>query len=243
MERSDICQEKMKRNVKTEYFKRVRATLKSKLNSGNVFQAINIWAIPAVRYGAGIIQWTKEELQQMDRNTRKPITIHGGLQPRLCVDRLYIPRSDGGRGLVSTEDCVEEEKCNLAKYAAQSKEALVKNAAAELNLKKYIVNVSKKEKKENQLKEWKQKALHVLVVRETECHNENKKWKWFRKGELKRETESLLCAAQEQSIRTNSVKYSNDKTSETPRCRLYNENVESVTHIISTCPNLAKNQY
>ena len=140
----------MKRSVKTEYFKRVRATLKSKLNSGNVFQAINIWGIPAVRYGAGIIQRTKEELQQMDRNTRTPITIHGGLHPRLCV-----PRSDGGRGLISIEDCIEEEKCNLAKYAAQSKETLVKNAAAELNLKKYIVNVSKKEKKENQLKEWK----------------------------------------------------------------------------------------
>ena len=48
MEKSDIFQEKMRRSVKTEYFKSVRSTLKSQLNSGNVFQAINIWAIPAV---------------------------------------------------------------------------------------------------------------------------------------------------------------------------------------------------
>ena len=130
----------------------------------------------------------------MDRKTRKPITIHEGLHFRSCKDRLYIPRSDGGRGLVRIEDCVEKEKCNLAKYAARSKKALVKNAAAELNLKKYIVNVSKKEKKENQLKEWNQKALPVQVVRETKCHNESKKQKWLRKEELKRETESLLCA-------------------------------------------------
>ena len=65
----------------------------------------------------------------------------------------------------------------------------------------------------------------------------------MRKGELKRETESLLCTAQDQAIRTNSVKHSIDKTSETPRCRLWNENIASVTHIISACPNLAKNQY
>ena len=60
--------------------------------------------------------------------------------------------------------------------------------------------------------------------------------------ELKRETESLLCVAQEQAIRTNSVKYSIDKTSETPLWRLCNQNVGSVKHI-SACPNLAKNQY
>ena len=46
----------MKISVKTEYFKRVRPDLKSKLNAGNVFQAINIWAIPTVQYCAGIIQ-------------------------------------------------------------------------------------------------------------------------------------------------------------------------------------------
>ena len=43
----------------------------------------------------------------------------------------------------------EEEKCNLAKYVTQCKEALFKTAAAELNLEKYIVNVSRKEKKAN----------------------------------------------------------------------------------------------
>ena len=53
----------------------------------------------------------------MDRKTRKLITKYGGLYPRSCVDRLYIPKIDGGRGLVSLKNCVEEEKCNLARYA------------------------------------------------------------------------------------------------------------------------------
>ena len=60
---------------------------------------------------------------------------------------------------------------------------------------------------------------------------------------MKRETESLLCPAQEQTFQTNLVKYSIEKTSETLLCRLCNKNVESVTHIISDCPNLTKNQY
>ena len=89
----------------------------------------------------------------MGRKTRKLMKIYGGLHPRSCVDRLYIPRSDGGRGLLSVEDCVEEEKCILSKYAPQNKETLFKTAAAKFNLEKYIVNVSKKEKKENRLKE------------------------------------------------------------------------------------------
>ena len=115
IERSGICREQMKRSVKTEYFRRVRSAVKSKLNAGNVFQAVNIWAVPTVQYGHAIIQWTKEELQQMDWKTRKLITIYGGLHPRSCVDRLYMPRSDEGRVLVSVKDYVEEEKCHLSK--------------------------------------------------------------------------------------------------------------------------------
>ena len=104
----------------------------------------------------------------MNKNTRKLITIYGELHTRSCVDRLCIPRSDGRRDLVSVEDCIEEEKYNLSKYTTQSKEALVKTAAAELNLEKYIANVSKKDKKKHRLKEWKEKTLQGQFERETE---------------------------------------------------------------------------
>ena len=56
MERSDIFEEQMKRRVETEYFKRVRSALKSKLNAGNVFKAIYIWTVPTVQYAAEIIK-------------------------------------------------------------------------------------------------------------------------------------------------------------------------------------------
>ena len=62
--------------------------------------------------------------------------MYGGHNPTQCsyVGRPYIPIIDGGRGLVSVKDCVEEDKCNLV--AVRSKEGLVDTAAAELNMEK-----------------------------------------------------------------------------------------------------------
>ena len=62
--------------------------------------------------------------------------------------------------MVKVEGCVKKEKCSLAKYATEIKEVLVQITTAEFNLEKYIVNVSKKENKENRLREWKERALY-----------------------------------------------------------------------------------
>ena len=45
---------------------------------------------------------------------------------------------------------------------------------------------------------------------------------------LKKETESLILAAQEQALRINSIKQSIDKTSETPISRLCGQSTETV---------------
>ena len=46
----------MKSIIKKEYF---RETLRSRLNGRNVMLAINSWAVSVLRYGAGVINWTK----------------------------------------------------------------------------------------------------------------------------------------------------------------------------------------
>ena len=71
LEVDDIKQTETKQNVQKEYFRRVRKILKSKLNGGNIIKAINARAVSVIRYSAGIIDSTKEELQIMDRKTRK----------------------------------------------------------------------------------------------------------------------------------------------------------------------------
>ena len=52
-----------------------------------------------------------------------------------------------------------------------------------------------------------------------------------------------MCAAQEQTLRLNAIKYSIDKTSDTPLCRRCNEKKEGITHIVSAYSILAKSQY
>ena len=52
----------------------------------------------------------------LDRGTRKLLTINGGFHPRDCVGRLYVPRKDEERGLISVEDCVIQASISLESY-------------------------------------------------------------------------------------------------------------------------------
>ena len=56
---------------------------------------------------------------------------------------------------------------------------------------------------------------------------------WLRKGKFKRETESLLMAAQNSAIRTNHIKTRIDKTQQNSKCRLCVDRDETINHIIS----------
>jgi hypothetical protein len=91
----------MKEILRNEYFRRMKKILKSKLNAGNIIKAINSRAVSIIRYGAGLIEWTKEELKEMDRKTRKILTIYKCFHRRYDVDRLYWKRVEGGRRLWS----------------------------------------------------------------------------------------------------------------------------------------------
>ena len=46
----------------------------------------------------------------MDRKTRKLLTIYRSMHPQGDVDRTYLKRKKGGRGLISVEECVILEK-------------------------------------------------------------------------------------------------------------------------------------
>ena len=69
----DIKHKEMKEKLKKEYAKRVRKMLKSQLNVGNVIQAINTSALSIIRYSSGILDWTKLELQELERKTERYI--------------------------------------------------------------------------------------------------------------------------------------------------------------------------
>ena len=63
-------------------------------------------------------------------------------------------------------------------------------------------------------------------------------WAWLQNGDLKRETESFIVAAQKESIRTNLVKAKIDKSQGDSLFRVCRKVDESIDHIVSGCINL-----
>ena len=235
----------MKERIRTSYYDRLKKLLISKLNAANLIKAINCWAVASVRYSAAIFDWKKEELRQFDRKTRKLLTMHDGLHPKSNVDRIYLPRKLGGRGICSIEDCVEDERRSIAMYLLQNQEELLKFARKELKLP--IENESKLEfknrKEKEKLSSWKEKKLHGQFAKDTDDIKTNESFNCLCKGELKRETESLILAAQEQALNTNSVKARIYHLQENDKCRLRGDASKNVTHIVSGCKKLAQKEY
>ena len=91
--------------MKKEYLRRLRLVLSIELSAKNKIQAIGSLAVPVLIYTFGIINWHQEELQKLDRKTRKLLTNHGQHHPKADVDRLYVPRKQGGRGLIQLSLC------------------------------------------------------------------------------------------------------------------------------------------
>ena len=93
-----------KQRVMEEYLKRVRKIWNSELYSRNKVLAHNIFAIPVLSPTFGILDWTKQELENLDIKTRKILTASGSFHINSDVDRLYCYRKNGGRGLNSIVD-------------------------------------------------------------------------------------------------------------------------------------------
>jgi hypothetical protein len=90
--------------------------LKSELNARNKITAIGALAVPVFRYSFGIINWRLEEIKQIDRKTIKMLTMHKMHHPKADIDRLYVKRKEGGRGLVQVEAAYKAETINIAEY-------------------------------------------------------------------------------------------------------------------------------
>ena len=107
LEADTIKQVQMKDTIRKKYLRRTRKLLETKLSSRNLIKGINTWAVPLVIYSGPFLKWTRDKLKQMDQKTRKLITMQKVLHHRDDVDRLYVSRKEGGRGLTSIEDTVD----------------------------------------------------------------------------------------------------------------------------------------
>jgi septation ring formation regulator EzrA len=94
-------------------------------------------------------------------------------------------------------------------------------------------------------KEWKNKAVHGQYIRniDRQLISEEDTFLWLTMGDLKAETESEIVAAQDQALQTKYYVTKILNTETDSKCRLCHQFDETIDHIISACPILAKEQY
>ena len=118
------------------------------------------------------------------------MTRHKALHPRDDVDRLYVSRKEGGRGLFSIEDTVDASIQRLQDYIEKHERGLITTVRVDTdNTINERMTTTRKQK-------WEEKQPYGRFKRLMNNISHQKTWTWLRKGTLKRETESLLIAGQ-----------------------------------------------
>ena len=122
------------------------------------------------------------------------MTMYKALHPRDDVDRIYVLRKEGGRGLASIEDSVDASIRQLEEYIEKHEGGLItvmKNDSD--NTMDNRMTITRKQK-------WHEKQLYGRFKRLINNVSHEKTWTWLRKGNFKRETESLLIATQNNAM-------------------------------------------
>ena len=151
------------------------------------------------------------------------MTRHEVLHPRADVDSVYVSRKEGGRGLASIENSVDLSIQRLEDYIQKHEGGLI--TATRNNTDNTMDNrmtITRKQK-------WEGKQLCGRMKRLINNSSHDKTWILLRKGNFKREAESLLIAAQDNAVRANHIKARIDKTQQ---CRLCSDRDETINHIM-----------
>ena len=132
--------------------------------------------------------------------------MHKALHPRTDVGRLYVSRKEGRRGFASVEDSADASLQRLEDYTEKHKEGLIATIGNDTeNTMDNRMTITRKQK-------WEEKQLYLHFKRLINNISHEKTRAWLRKGNFKRETESLLIAAQNNAVRNNHSKARIDET-------------------------------
>ena len=176
-----------KDRVRKEYKMRVRKIWRSELYGGNKAVAHNTFAVPVITPTVGILDWTKEEIRQLDITTRKTLNYTGNLHSRSDVNHIYVPRKLGGRGITYIEDMFVNRIITLADHiilAAKTQPLMEKvlqheqkniirlkqefQQELEISQQQVEKDTIKRKLKQRHIDQWKQKPLHGYHAKQTE---------------------------------------------------------------------------
>jgi len=154
------------------------------------------------------------------------LTLYKMDHPKADIDRLYVKRKEGGRGLVQAEAAYKAEIINIAEYLNTNYKEdefvniVKRHESTQPNMNSIIKSAAKVSEELSQLngksdakqdgiqhterlgevikKKWKNKIMHGQYKRNKDRHliSEEGTFLWLSKGVLKAKTESEIVAAQ-----------------------------------------------
>ena len=268
-----VQHQQMKIKIKKENKWQIKLVVNSELNARNRIAAINTLAVPVVLYSYEIIDWKLNEIQDLDKMTRK----------QLCINRMLAKKADvdqeSGRSLMNLEKEYKATMVGLHKYMMNKEDSQIQavlrhqTAKALHSIPKeaeaYLTEAGKKDLITNDLPKsatwkakklklkykedinklvrdrWKEKAMHGKLSKylEKDHVDQEMSFQCMKYTGLKGETEGLITAAQDQALNTRYYTKHIIKQGSTDRCRMCHTQVETVEHIISGCQTLAADKY
>lgn len=243
---------RIKQSLTGQFQSRLRKLLKSKLSSKNLTKAINSYAIPILQYSFGVVKWTQTDLENINRMVRTELTKFRKHHPGSAVERINLPREDGGRGIIDAIAACKEQIRSLRVYFRGKDNdihrAVVRadNNYTPLNLNNENHNQLTERPRDQLLREWGAKALHGRFYNELrrDSVDQRASVQWLVDGNLFPETEGFMIGIQDQVIATlNYKKHIIKENIQNDKCRKCKAEPETIDHILSACQILAGTKY
>ena len=84
--------------------------------------AQNTFAVPLITPTIGVLDWTRHEIDQLDVKTRKVSAMTGSMHTNSDINRLYLTRKKGCRGLQCIADIFDTRLVHPAQHVEDEKE-------------------------------------------------------------------------------------------------------------------------
>ncbi|TBU11702.1 hypothetical protein CWI38_1075p0020 [Hamiltosporidium tvaerminnensis] len=209
--------------VQSKLLSGVERLFHTRLNAKKLFSAINQHAISLINYQIGVLRLEPADFSKLDKAVRTVLVknkIH--LRPG-CKKRLYLSRTELGRGLHSVELRSEHMLLQLLDCLEKSKEISTRRAAilkVENNNKTHLAlikgflkvkyrlveKVIKKSLKEAQLaklyNEIEKRKLNSKLynARKNELVSVSDSSRWLKRGNIRPRNEAVFCYIQDRNV-------------------------------------------
>ncbi|TBU10885.1 reverse transcriptase, partial [Hamiltosporidium tvaerminnensis] len=209
--------------VQSKLISRVERLCHTRLNAKKLFSAINQHAISLINYNIGVLRLEPADFSKLVDAVREVLVknkIH--LRPG-CKERLYLPRTELGRGQHSVELRSEHMLLQLLDFLEKSKEISTRRAAilkVENNNKTHLAlikgflkvkyklaeEVTKKSLEEAQLaklyNEIEKRKLHSKLynARKNELVSVSDSSRWLKRGNIRPRNEAVFCYIQDRNV-------------------------------------------